>query len=176
MTVTINGTTGIIDADGGSVLSSADIASLGEAQAKTDNTKVMTPLRVAQAINLVSLGSTSTNGVTTRTISGLDLTGYVAIFVLVSGVSHNAGTGQQLIMGTGQISTNARAAGDLLSGVSFLSLGSGSTYGSVNIDGSTPTPRHSATGITNASTSISFTWDAGGSFDAGTITIWGIRA
>ena len=176
MTVTINGTTGIVDSDGGSVFSTVDIASPAQALAKTDNTTLMTPLRVAQAINLVSLGSNSTNGVTTRTFSGLDLTGYVGVFVMVTGVSHNGGTNQQLFMGTGQISTGARAAADVLSGVSFLSLGSGSTFGSVNIDGSTPSPRHSATGITNASTSISFTWDGGASFDAGTITIWGIRA
>lgn len=51
MPVTINGSTGITDADGGTVLSSADIATQAEAQAGTDNTKVMTPLRVADAIS-----------------------------------------------------------------------------------------------------------------------------
>lgn len=176
MPVTINGTTGIVDSDGGSVFSTADIASPAQALAKTDNTTLMTPLRVAQAINLVSLGSNSTNGVTTRTFSGLDLTGYAGVFVMASGVSHSAGTNQQLLMGTGQISTNARAAADLLSGIVFLVLGSGISVGMVNIDGATGAPRHSSTGITNASTSISFSWDGGASFDAGTITIWGIRA
>lgn len=54
MPVTINGSTGITDADGGSVLSSADLASQAEAQAGTDNTKIMTPLRVAEAITALS--------------------------------------------------------------------------------------------------------------------------
>jgi hypothetical protein len=50
MPITLNGTTGITDADGGTVLSSADLASQAEAEAGADNTKVMTPLRAAQAI------------------------------------------------------------------------------------------------------------------------------
>lgn len=50
MPITLNGTTGITDADGGTVLSTADFASQAEAEAGTDNTKLMTPLRVAQAI------------------------------------------------------------------------------------------------------------------------------
>lgn len=50
MPVTINGSTGITDADGGVVLSTADFASQAEAEAGTDNTKLMTPLRADQAI------------------------------------------------------------------------------------------------------------------------------
>ena len=50
MSVVIDGTTGITDADGGTVLSSADIASQAQAEAGTDNTVLMTPLRVAQAV------------------------------------------------------------------------------------------------------------------------------
>jgi hypothetical protein len=51
MPVTINGTTGITDADGGTVLSSADIASQAQAQAGTDNATVVTPLRLRNALN-----------------------------------------------------------------------------------------------------------------------------
>lgn len=50
MPVTINGTTGITDADGGTVFSTADIASQAQAEAGANNTTVMTPLRAAQAI------------------------------------------------------------------------------------------------------------------------------
>lgn len=54
MPVTINGSTGITDADGGTVLSTADFASQAEAQAGTDNTKPMTALRVNEAISALS--------------------------------------------------------------------------------------------------------------------------
>lgn len=50
MPIVLNGTSGITDADGGTVLSTADIATQAEAEAGTDNTKVMTPLRADQAI------------------------------------------------------------------------------------------------------------------------------
>jgi len=51
MPVTISGTTGIVDQDGGQVLSTTSLASQAEATAGTDNTKIMTPLRVAEAIS-----------------------------------------------------------------------------------------------------------------------------
>lgn len=50
MAITLNGSTGITDADGGTVLNTNDFASQAQAQAGTDNTTVMTPLRSAQAI------------------------------------------------------------------------------------------------------------------------------
>lgn len=50
MAIVLNGSTGITDADGGTVLSTADLASQAEAEAGTDNTKLMTPLRVEQAV------------------------------------------------------------------------------------------------------------------------------
>lgn len=51
MPVTINGSTGITDADGGTVLSTADFASQAQAVAGTDNTTIITPLRVRDALN-----------------------------------------------------------------------------------------------------------------------------
>lgn len=56
MPVTINGSTGITDADGGTVLSSADISSQAQAEAGTDNATVMTPLRVDQHTVATNLG------------------------------------------------------------------------------------------------------------------------
>ena len=50
MAIVINGTTGITDADGGTVLSTADLASQAQAEAGSDNTTLMTPLRANQAI------------------------------------------------------------------------------------------------------------------------------
>lgn len=51
MPVTINGTTGITDFDGGTVLSTSAIASQVEASTGTENTKIMTPLRVAEVLD-----------------------------------------------------------------------------------------------------------------------------
>lgn len=51
MPVVIDGSAGITDADGGTVLSTADIASQVQAEAGTDNTTVMTPLRLRNALN-----------------------------------------------------------------------------------------------------------------------------
>jgi hypothetical protein len=70
MAVTINGTTGIVDADGGSVLSSADLASQAQAQAGTDNTKLMTPLRVAEAIIAQAMTPGFTSAETTLSRDG----------------------------------------------------------------------------------------------------------
>jgi hypothetical protein len=73
MSVVINGTTGITDADGGTVLSTADIASQVQAEAGTDNATVMTPLRTAQAIQAtkVILGPFATTSGTSITITGI---------------------------------------------------------------------------------------------------------
>ena len=50
MAITLNGSTGITDADGGTVLNTNDFSSQAQAQAGTNNTTVMTPLRAAEAI------------------------------------------------------------------------------------------------------------------------------
>jgi hypothetical protein len=64
MPVTIDGSTGITDADGGAVLSTADIASQAQAQAGTDNTVLMTPLRTSQAISTLAGGAASAQAFT----------------------------------------------------------------------------------------------------------------
>lgn len=51
MSIVLNGSTGITDADGGTVLSSADVATEAEAQAGSLDTKVITPLGVRNALN-----------------------------------------------------------------------------------------------------------------------------
>ena len=74
MSVVINGTTGITDADGGTVLSTADIASQAQAEAGTDNATVMTPLRTVQAgdqyliLRSVALDLSSTGAFVNRSL------------------------------------------------------------------------------------------------------------
>lgn len=53
MAVTVNGTTGITDTDGSKFLSTSAISLQADAITGTDNTKIMTPLRVKEAINNV---------------------------------------------------------------------------------------------------------------------------
>lgn len=55
MAVTVNGTTGITDADGAQFLSTSAISSQVDAIAGTENTKIMTPLRVKEAIDNVHI-------------------------------------------------------------------------------------------------------------------------
>jgi hypothetical protein len=50
MSIVLNGSTGITDADGGTVLNTNDLASQAQAETGTDNATLMTPLRTAQAI------------------------------------------------------------------------------------------------------------------------------
>jgi len=56
MPITLNGTTGITDVDGGTVLSTTDLATQAEAEAGTNNTKLMTPLRTKQGIVALASG------------------------------------------------------------------------------------------------------------------------
>lgn len=75
MAIVLNGSTGITDADGGTVLSTADLASQAEAEAGTDNTKLMTPLRVEQAVaqtiaeDVIGIGQTWQNVIGSRAVS-----------------------------------------------------------------------------------------------------------
>ncbi len=160
---------------------SAIIASQAEAEAGTDSTKLMTAQRVSQAINGLQdfnlLGTLTTTSGTTQTLSGLSLTAYSALLVFVDGVSHNGsgGASQSLKLGTANIQNTARGATDLISGPIWAMLGSGSATGLVDRDTSTNASRQNATGYTTATTSISFTWDGGAAFDAGKITVYGVR-
>lgn len=97
MPVTINGTTGIVDADGGSVLSSADIASQAEAQTGTDNTKVVTPLRVAQATLGTRLSSSTLTNVTASRAMSTNYQNTTSSWRFVAVTTTN--NGQALLMG-----------------------------------------------------------------------------
>lgn len=56
MPIILDGTNGITDVDGGTVLSTADVATQAQAEAGTDNTTLMTPLRVEQHMLANDLG------------------------------------------------------------------------------------------------------------------------
>jgi hypothetical protein len=60
MAITLNGSTGITDADGGTVLNTNDFASQAQAEAGTNNTTLMTPLRVQQNADVNTTATAST--------------------------------------------------------------------------------------------------------------------
>lgn len=131
---------------------------------------------VAAAFNLEKLGTLTTTSGTTQTLSGLTLTGYRALLIIVDGTSHNGGTNQNLQLGTAQISLGARGAASLFNGMALVTLSGGVSVGIVDTSGNTSSPRWGSTGYSTASTSISFTWDGGAAFDAGAIQVYGIKA
>lgn len=86
----------VLNNDGvdGNVTISASIASLVEAQAGTDTTKLMTPQRVSQAIaaldpktGMTLLGTLTMSSGASQSLTGLDITGYNALFIELDSVS-----------------------------------------------------------------------------------------
>jgi hypothetical protein len=84
MAITIDGSAGITDADGGAVLSTADIASQAQAEAGTSNTTLMTPLRAAEAIAALTPPGgtqtfTATGSLSNGQLVGLNADGTVSV-------------------------------------------------------------------------------------------------
>lgn len=176
-------TNAILDAAGGNTAQingiTPALASQAQAEAGTDNTTLMTPLRVADAINALEdfrlLGVLTTTSGTTQTLSGLTLTAFSALLITVDGVSHNGGTSGGLQVGTGLVQNTNRSSADLVSGFVVLNLGSGLGTGFIYRDTETNTPRAALTGYSNASTAIAFSWSNAAAFDAGSISVYGIK-
>ena len=161
------------------VYSTEDLASQAEAEAGSDNTKLMTPLRVAQAIStqagMVLLGTLTTTSGTTQTLSSLVLTSYKRVLVEISNVSHDNASNRALRVGTATTGSS-RASTIPLYGTSEISLLDGLAVSAV--DQSSSSARNvfiELSGITSASTSIAFSWDGAGNFDSGTIRVYGVR-
>lgn len=111
MSVVINGTTGITDADGGTVLSTADIASQVQAEAGTDNATLMTPLRTEQHTVANNIGYNQTWQTVTRTsgVSYQNLTGkpiQVAIGANNTAVNFEVSTNGSTWVSLGTTGTN----------------------------------------------------------------------
>ena len=126
-TVTAGTGIAVTNGDGvsGNPTVAADLASQAEAEAGTDNTKVMTPLRVAQAARPV-LGTSvvSTSG------TSFDFTGIPSwakrVTVMIAGVS--AGTASKIVqIGAGSITTTGYSGG----GGALATAASGSTSSTV---------------------------------------------
>ena len=123
----------------------------------------------------VHLGTLTTTSGTTQTLSGLVLTPYKALMVVVSAVSTNAAASVLLLNGNTFAVLTSGSAGNTGSGGGFIDLASGVFWSSSSSSGGGTQASGGASGLSNASTSITFTQTGGGVFDAGSIRIYGVK-
>lgn len=159
------------------------LASQAEAEAGIDNTKLMTPLRTAQAIaansNTTLLGTISTASGSSASVTGLVLTNYKFVRAVFDNVFYPAfSTGNLVFAG---VNTEESTLGngfvdiDLTDGTAVFTLGNGSGLGGWVV-GSKVTPMSfvAVTNVTTASTSITVSRTSS-TFAGGSIRIFGMR-
>ena len=157
------------------------LASQAQAQAGTNNTTLMTPLRTSDAITALAngmtlLGTLTTTSGTTQTLSGLTLTSYKLLYVFFNAVGNSSGTAATLIM-TGPFNFSPNNTGNV-SGNAVFDLVSGryiATTVTTTLGTTTATSNYGNPSITTASTSIAFTWSTAATFNAGSILIYGVK-
>jgi hypothetical protein len=187
---TLTAGTGVVVTNGtgaaGAPTVAADFASQAQAEAGTNNTTVMTPLRTAEAINaLVSsggatfLGTLTTTSGSSHTLSGLDLSSYKFLTLLFNGPWSSAGVTNVFItsnissrsLGTTSNGSSGGLMGnvtvDLTSGVYMSVMGYNTASASY-----TSLPRGGASGLSTASTAVTILGDR--SFTAGSIRVYGV--
>lgn len=151
-----------------------------EATTGTNNTTLMTPLRVAQAIDaqvlpsVILIGTLTTTSGTSRTISGLDLTTYTFLYLVFRNVSVNQAAARSITIGSGLFATSSSTseAGSII-GIATIALNNG-TYVSNYLSSGTAAIVGTC-GITTANTSITVSVSSGASFDAGSILFYGVK-
>jgi hypothetical protein len=111
--------------------------------------------------SVTHLGTITTTSGTTVTLSGLTLTSYKFLIYAYAGVSWSAAA--YLRLNNQQASVTTGGANDSVTGGGHIDLSNGAFFGGGYAN---------ASGLTTASTSISFT---GGTFDAGSIRIYGVK-
>jgi hypothetical protein len=185
--------TGIVVTNGdgvsGNPTVAADLASQAEAEAGTDNTHLMTPLRTSQAISALStvvLGGITTTTGTTQSLTGLNLTGYKFLRLTLQGVSGNNNTPTLSFYVDGTTTTGQVAASLVSStnrwwGSALIDLSTGAYEATsapvgtgAGVYSATATSFAGFTGVTTATTSVGFIISSG-SFDQGSVTVYGIR-
>ncbi len=123
------------------------------------------------------LGTLTTTSGGTQTLSGLDLTTYELLHIVVSSVS---GTLASTLRLDGEVLGPVAGSGtDVFRGMFDLDLASGICLGAGAFDAaaspsSSITPRIIYTTYRNSSTSLVFTISSG-TFDAGTIRVYGVK-
>lgn len=156
------------------------LASQAEAETGTANDKLMTPLRVAQAAAIfgggfTTLGTLVTTSGSTHTLSGLNLTGYKFLYFDLNGISVPSGPGQSFAIGSKTIGSNLNSS-DINYGFFQVSLLTGRGFGLLTATESATASSFAwqNVGYSTATTSVSVSIN-GGSFDAGSVTVYGIK-
>jgi hypothetical protein len=149
------------------------LASQATAEAGTNNTDLMTALRTEQAISKLAmeyLGEIVTTSGTTQTLSGLTLTDYKWMYAFFKGVSHNNGSAAVMNFAGGQVTNSINS--HPFRGLIIIDLSDGyvAWAGQMAIAGDGGFIGN----VNNSSTSVSVSM-AAGSFDAGSIKIYGVR-
>ena len=137
-----------------------------------------TTAQVDAVSSIVHLGTITTTSGSSASLSGLTLTGYKQLQFFIDGVSGNA-TGQNILLNglyVGALSGVSSAT--TCTGGGVIDLASGVFFGSSRWSGlAANDPSYGfggASGLTTASTSITFTINTG-TFDAGSIRIYGVK-
>lgn len=127
---------------------------------------------IPAAGGMTLLGTVATTSGASATLSGLNLTSYKALYMVFNNVSHSNASNSTL-----QVSSTTTAG----SGASIHKGGSSTVviYMIAWLDLTTGVAGDSnnggASGITNASTAVSFNWSTSGPFDSGSITVYGVK-
>lgn len=126
---------------------------------------------------LTLLGTITTTSGSSVSLSGLTLTSYKQLQFVFEGVSGTTSSSNLLLNGNIVSITNATAVADACTGGGYVDLASGIFWcGGTTIAGANRFANGygGASGLTTASTSITFTISAG-NFDAGSIRIYGVK-
>lgn len=130
---------------------------------------------VAAAEGMVVLGTLTMSG-SSQSLPGLNLTSYKQLLFDFNGVSHNAGSNQNVSVGAGVVQTNITAT-DAANGQVWVSLWSGVATPLLSrgaLPASFSNNQNAQTGYSNATTSVAVSI-SGGAFDAGSIRIYGVK-
>jgi len=135
--------------------------------------------RTADLGSITHLGTIATTSGSSVTLSGLTLTDYKQLQFVVDNVSGSATASVLRLNGKLVSDATLLAAGDFCIGGGTVDLASGVFWysGSVSYNAGANTATlgsGGASGLTTASTSITFTISAG-TFDAGSIRIYGVK-
>jgi hypothetical protein len=152
------------------------------ATAGTNTTQLATTAFVQTALggaaSYTLLGTLTTTSGSTQTLSGLTLTNYRQLYIDIRAVSASSTTSSFSLAGTDIAAAFDGSASDRWFGIVIVDLDAGTFASNVTrvTSGSTSgsvAPRAGDLTITSASTSISFT--SSGTFDAGSILVYGVR-
>lgn len=139
--------------------------------------------------NLKLLGTMTTTSGTVQSLSGLTLTNYKYLMFVYRGVSHNSAFSREIYLGSNTVNdlavTQGYVSSEFLYGISIVGLTSNSANTGItstnaitttaNGSGASDSTRGTEVNILTTNTTISVALSASGSFDAGSITVYGVR-